>query len=231
MRVHPSQGFVLDRAGLQAAGPSGIPANFEECIFRVCPTMGYEATTQTRSLTRQKSMTEEEMKNIKNRCVASAPRGVMTHCTLTCCRARTARSAQVEKLKNQATLARLDEELNPELLYGQKIQLQHMMSGKFLSGVRMMAKMQKENLRLILEEGGSSCSAFRIKPRYKFRTEGDTVYADDQVRPALRARARARLRHLRAEFAHRAATRALASANGRARAARAPHARCHASTE
>ena len=95
----------------------------------------------------------------------------------------------MEKLKNQATLARLDEELNPELLYGQKIQLQHMMSGKFLSGVRMMAKMQKENLRLILEEGGSSCSAFRIKPRYKFRTEGDTVYADDQVRPSRRARA------------------------------------------
>ena len=39
-------------------------------------------------------------------------------------RARAARSAQVEKLKNEATLARLDEELNPELLYGQKIQLQ-----------------------------------------------------------------------------------------------------------
>ena len=39
-------------------------------------------------------------------------------------RARAARSAQVEKLKNESTLARLDEELNPELLYGQKIQLQ-----------------------------------------------------------------------------------------------------------
>jgi hypothetical protein len=56
-----------------------------------------------------------------------------------------------------------------------------MMSGKFLSGVRRMAAVQKENLRLILEDGGSSYSSFRIKPRYKFRTEGDVVYADDQI--------------------------------------------------
>ena len=104
-RPNLPQGFVLDRAGLQAAGPSGIPANFEECIFRVCPTMGYEATTQTRSLTRQQSMTEEEMKNIKNRCVERGLRRLRAaqerRSRLTCRRARARLAAR--KSRNSRT--------------------------------------------------------------------------------------------------------------------------------
>jgi hypothetical protein len=50
-----------------------------------------------------------------------------------------------------------------------------------VSGVRRMAAVQKENLRVILEDQGSAFSAFRILPRYKFRTEGDCVYAADQI--------------------------------------------------
>jgi hypothetical protein len=70
------EGYVLDRLGLQAAGPTGIPANFEECIFRVTPLLVYEATTMSRGLARNKSMTEEEMKNLLKRCEQLACRNI-----------------------------------------------------------------------------------------------------------------------------------------------------------
>ena len=42
---------------------------------------------------------------------------------------------------------------------------QHMMSGKFLSGVKNKAEKQKENLKLVLEEHGSINSAMRVRRR------------------------------------------------------------------
>lgn len=74
----PSQGFVLERLGLQESGPTGVPANFEECVFRVCPVLQYEATTMTHTLKRNKSMTEEEMQNLLKRCAAAPPRSVVS---------------------------------------------------------------------------------------------------------------------------------------------------------
>ena len=66
-----AQGCVLERAGLQTFS-GGVPPNFEECIFRICPLLVYEATGMIRELKRNKSMTEDEMKNLLKRCDSGA---------------------------------------------------------------------------------------------------------------------------------------------------------------
>ena len=56
-----------------------------------------------------------------------------------------------------------------------------MYSGKFISGQRATAEIQKENLLLTLEDRGSTNSLFTVRPRYAYRSEGDFVYFEDEI--------------------------------------------------
>lgn len=68
------------------------------------------------------------------------------------------------------------------ILYGQPIQLLHLKTNKYLTVARESAEMQKDCMRLTLDEEGNSNSIFYIQPYYKFRNEGQKVLIFDQVR-------------------------------------------------
>ena len=153
-----AQALVLTRLGARLTSGGELPPRFHEHVFRVVPALRYEAseTLASRRLSRANSLTGKEMADIEAQ-------------------------TRVEREKNDAVLARLDVEPQPEVLYGAKVQLQHVYSGKFISGQRATAEIQKENLLLTLEDRGSTNSLFTVRPRYAYRSEGDFVYFEDEI--------------------------------------------------
>ena len=138
-----AQALVLTRLGVRYANGGELPSRFHEHIFRICPALRYEAQDSERArrtLARSNSMSVKETKEL-------------------------AEAEVVERTKNAAVLAQLDAAPTSDLYYGSTIQLLHVYSGKFISGKRATAEVQKENLLLTLEQQGSSDSAFIVKPR------------------------------------------------------------------
>ena len=138
-----AQALVLTRLGVRYANGGELPSRFHEHIFRICPALRYEAQDSERArrtLARSNSMSVKETKEL-------------------------AEAEVVERTKNAAVLAQLDAAPTSNLYYGSTIQLLHVYSGKFISGKRATAEVQKENLLLTLEQQGSSDSAFIVKPR------------------------------------------------------------------
>jgi hypothetical protein len=72
--------------------------------------------------------------------------------------------------------------IGKEVMYGQAIQLMHLKSKKFLTITRESAELQKDCVRLTLDEQGNANSVFFVMPYYKFRTEGQKVIVNDQIR-------------------------------------------------
>ena len=97
-----AQALVLTRLGARLTSGGELPPRFHEHVFRVVPALRYEAseTLASRRLSRANSLTGKEMADIEAQ-------------------------TRVEREKNDAVLARLDVEPQPEVLYGAKVQLQH----------------------------------------------------------------------------------------------------------
>ena len=160
-----AEGFCTGRVGLQPlphplsawAQHSPLPANMDECVFRLCPPLEYDMIeiAQSSGLKKQSSMSAEELELARQR-------------------------ARTQGRKNEAALARLDESDSTALHFGQRVQLQQVSSGRFLSGQKRMAERQRENMLLQVAEG-SKFAIFKVQPCYKFRKEGDVVYDTDQI--------------------------------------------------
>ena len=144
-----AEGQVFKRVGLQMLSGGLLqtqlsPPNFGQCVFRVCPQLQYENRAAMTGLKRQSSVTETEMKNVMQR-------------------------LETESAKNQRTMTRLDEEAQPFVEYGDKVQLLHVKSNAFLSGQRAMADMNRQDLLLTLEDEGSNFSLFKARAEEKKR--------------------------------------------------------------
>lgn len=146
-----------------------------ECLFRVCPRLKYEATatlqqrlgTQTGKrgghghghghggLKRQNSMNAGDMRFLEEQ-------------------------SRAELAANCAAMDSLDDH-QTDVLYGATVQLQHVLSGKFLTARNEQAELVNSALRLEVEASGSSCAHFRVVPRFKTRSEGGLVYFQDQL--------------------------------------------------
>ena len=160
-----AEGFCTARVGLQPlprypsewAQHSQLPPNIDECVFRLCPPLEYDMIeiAQSSGLKKQSSMSAEELELARQR-------------------------ARTQGRKNEAALARLDESDSTALHFGQRVQLQQVSSGRFLSGQKRMAERQRENMLLQVAEG-SKFAIFKVQPCYKFRKEGDVVYDTDQI--------------------------------------------------
>ena len=142
-----AEGQVFKRVGLQMLSGGLLqtqlsPPNFGQCVFRVCPQLQYENRAAMTGLKRQSSVTETEMKNVMQR-------------------------LETESAKNQRTMTRLDEEAQPFVEYGDKVQLLHVKSNAFLSGQRAMADMNRQDLLLTLEDEGSNFSLFKARAQKK----------------------------------------------------------------
>ena len=160
-----AEGFCTARVGLQPlprypsewAQHSQLPPNIDECVFRLCPPLEYDMIeiAQSSGLKTQSSMSGEELELARHR-------------------------ARTQGRKNEAALARLDEKDSTALLFGQRVQLQQVSSGRFLSGEKRMAEVERKNMLLTVAEG-SKYAIFKVQPKYKFRKEGDVVYDTDEI--------------------------------------------------
>jgi inositol 1,4,5-triphosphate receptor type 1 len=62
------------------------------------------------------------------------------------------------------------------LVYGEIVQFRHRFTGKFLKvNTSETATLDHSNMRVNLDADASRDSSFRILPRYRIRSEGDTV--------------------------------------------------------
>ena len=157
-----AEGFVTGRVGLQpVALHDALPLNFDDCLYRVCPVLTYEQAVALRGASR--AMMPDALDAAR-------------------------RGARSEARKNEAALARLedDELAELDLRFGRSVQLLHVASGRFLTAKRGMAEKQREHMMLKVEPG-SRHAAFKLRARFKFRKEGDVVYDADEVRRSVPA--------------------------------------------
>eukprot|EP00041_Stephanoeca_diplocostata_P038566 m.1528282 g.1528282 ORF g.1528282 m.1528282 type:complete len:3000 (-) comp25237_c1_seq15:596-9595(-) len=69
------------------------------------------------------------------------------------------------------------------LVYGDTIQLRHAFSNKFLgSSTTLTSPLEFRSMRVFLQEHSDRGCIFKVMPRFKVHSEGDTVKAGDQLR-------------------------------------------------
>jgi len=65
--------------------------------------------------------------------------------------------------------------------FGDTIQLRHYKSGRYLTVSQAAAKLSNACIRVKLLDGGTEGSWFKVMPRFKMRSEGESVYIGDQL--------------------------------------------------
>ncbi len=150
------------------------PDHFENCIWEIHVQNQYSAA---------KEFKEALVESIKN-AVLQDENSVIK---------KTTKSIRIEKDNlNQLKHAALNEQrLNEKLMglrkgrpiaFGDPIQLRHVKSQKFLTiSVDILAREERENLKVYLEIGGDSLSCLGFMPRYRFDKEGHILTNHSEV--------------------------------------------------
>eukprot|EP00937_MAST-01D_sp_MAST-1D-sp2_P004933 g4933.t1 len=164
-----SEGFSDLRVGMQLG--TDDPADFRYALWRIVPRMSYEASKTLVKLQRRDSMQAAELLEYQEAVEVEEQKNIE--------RAETSKSGAAIK----------------QALFGDVVQLQHVHSGKYLTQVpRAIAEKEKENMKLMLTEGGSEGSWFRFSPRWAMRSDGDPIFVGDQTTLACVKLAGARVR-------------------------------------
>ncbi|EQC35631.1 hypothetical protein SDRG_06915 [Saprolegnia diclina VS20] len=147
-----SDGFVDERLGCLRADHARA-ATFEGCLFRVVPKLTYEAA---KALHKIKDEALDKVELLKQQAAA-------------------------ETEANAAVIRHL-ESSGQGIVYGQIVQLQHVLSGKFLtSKAKTLADVDKTSMKVTLQADGSMKAYFTLLPRYKTRSVGSSVIFHDSV--------------------------------------------------
>eukprot|EP00937_MAST-01D_sp_MAST-1D-sp2_P007583 g7583.t1 len=194
---HPGgAGGGVASAGAAVAAAARLPdphrggynelAHFRDCLFRVTHCCQYVEAKRLQRMTRVQQFDKKNAAHaISARQAAEAGRGAGT-------RQRKPRYTlqQVEYVRERAEREReknraLLEEPRSELVnYGRKIQLQHVLSGRFLSSVpKTHADVEIACIKLELQsaEDCSEDAWFRFEPRFSYRSQNQAVLASEQV--------------------------------------------------
>ena len=83
--------------------------------------------------------------------------------------------AAAENASNQEIINKIIDSGGSTIHYGQKIQLRHFRTNKFLTARKKASNNSREAMQLSLEDDISRATIFFITARIKIRTEGDAV--------------------------------------------------------
>jgi hypothetical protein len=148
-----------------------VTRRFDDCVFRICPKLNYRAQTELNRIQKAARHTmgpEEEGEEKASALMAGLEKA----------RAR----AQNERAHNDEALAKLHSlgVAGVSLKYGDVIQLEHHKSQLFLAMHKTPAPVNS-NCRKVSLKAGSYAAHFRILPRFKVRSIGSLVYANDEI--------------------------------------------------